>query len=512
MRVPGMLLKKLYTFGSLQNSNGGARFSLKNRLTDAELTGILSVKIDREPLDLDSIRLRFDGTSYPAPAISSENPLPFPLRKTVQVMTGGTKLDKGSHTIELTFRARPFGKLNLKVEDAISADGKAERRIPRDEGDDYAEAIVERRQALAERFSGASFRHIKHYSFEPSAAEGNIEHFTGVAQIPLGVAGPLRVEGEHAQGEFLIPLATTEGTLVASYNRGMKVLNLSGGVTSTVVKDAMQRAPVFVFESARAGRDFAAWVEEHLEAIRREAEATSRIARLKSIEPFLTNKFVYLRFNYTTGDAAGQNMVGRATFEACRWILGRYEGIEEFYLESNFATDKKSSYVNTLRTRGKRVTAEAVVEREVLRRHMRVEPERLAHHWKVATVGAFFSGATSNGAHPPNALTALFIATGQDVANIAEASAGLLYSELTPEGDLYTSLTIPSLIVATHGGGTGLPTQRECLEMMGCYGPGKVRKFAEIVAGAVLAGELSLGAAISSQDWVASHERLGRNR
>ena len=165
-----------------------------------------------------------------------------------------------------------------------------------------------------------------------------------------------------------------------------------------------------------------------------------------------------------------------------------------------------------MRTRGKRVTAEATIKREVLQQVLRVEPESLHYHWGVANVGAILSGANNNGLHSPNAITAMFIATGQDVANVAEGSAGIVYTELTPSQDLYLSITIPSLIVATHGGGTGLPTQRECLEVLGCFGKGKVNKLAEIVAGVVLAGEISLAAAISSLEWVSSHEEYGRNR
>ena len=205
-------------------------------------------------------------------------------------------------------------------------------------------------------------------------------------------------------------------------------------------------------------------------------------------------------------------MVGRATFAASSWILEHYGDVDAFYLESNLATDKKASQVNIMRTRGKRVIAEATVPRELLVEQMRVEPEALFQHYNISNVGAFLSGANNNGAHSPNAITALFIATGQDVANVAESSAGIVFTEVTAKGDLYMSLTIPSLIVATYGGGTGMPTQHECLEIMGCVGRGKVRKFAEIVAGVALAGEISLGAAISSMDWVSSHEKYGRNR
>jgi hydroxymethylglutaryl-CoA reductase (NADPH) len=402
----------------------------------------------------------------------------------------------------------------VEVEDSIVNQPANRTRIPRQDTDDYAEAAIKERQRFAEQYTGQEFEHLKNYSFDPHMLQGNCEHFVGVAQIPVGLAGPLTVHGEHAQGDFLIPMATTEGTLVASYNRGMQVLNLCGGVKCTVIGDAMQRAPVFVFDDARGARDFAKWVEAEIDSIRQEAESTSRVAKLQYIDTYLATKFAYLRFNYSTGDAAGQNMVGRATFAACSWILDHYKGpaIRHFYLESNFATDKKASQINVMRTRGKRVVAEAVVKRDILQQRMRVTPEQLAYHGQVSNVGAFISGANNNGAHSANGITALFIATGQDVANVSESSAGVLYTEVTKEGDLYMNITIPSLIVATHGGGTGLATQNECLRMLGCVGRGTVNKFAEIVAGVVLAGELSLGAAISSSDWVSSHEQYGRNR
>ena len=511
--IPSMLLKQLYTFGSLRNTADGVQFAIKNRLSDAELIELQSVTIDGRPIPLDKLTLDLGEGAPVAPAeISASQPIAFPLRKTLLVRAAIDPLPHGMHTVGLAFKTRPFGGLKFEVEDAIAEPSVAMVRVPRDQADDYGEAIIRRRQAFAEQFTGAKLEHVARYSFDPHMTQGNCEHFTGVAQVPIGLAGPIHVDGEHAQGEFLIPLATTEGTLVASYNRGIKVVNLSGGVKCTVVGDAMQRAPAFVFDDARAGREFVRWVEAQMPKIREEAEATSRVAKLQYIDPYLANKFVYLRFNYSTGDAAGQNMVGRATFAACSWILDNYPGVRHFYLESNFATDKKASQVNIMRTRGKRVTAELVVKRSVLVEHMRVEPESLAYHYGVASVGGFLSGVNNNGLHSANGITAMFIATGQDVANVAESSAGILYAELTPEKDLYLSLTIPSLIVATYGGGTGLATQRECLELLGCSGRGKVQKLAEIVAGVALAGEISLAAAISSSDWVSSHEQYGRNR
>ena len=410
------------------------------------------------------------------------------------------------------FTADPFGKLKMKVDGAIAKERAPVTKIPRSREDDYSPEIIAERQRFVEEYTGVEFEHIKRYSYDAHITAGNIENFTGVAQVPIGFAGPLTIHGEHAQGEFIVPMATAEGTLVASYNRGMKVINMSGGVKVTVSEDAMQRAPVFVFDDARAARDFVDWVQQNFDQIAEHAEATSSVAKLQYIDPYLAGKFAYLRFNFATGDAAGQNMVGRATFAASGWILDNYEGIRHFYLESNLATDKKASQVNLMKTRGKRVIAECTLKHDVLVEVMRVEPETLFYHYTVSNVGAILSGANNNGAHSANGITAMFIATGQDVANVAESSAGILYTELTPEQDLYISITIPSLIVATYGGGTGLATQRECLELLGCYGKGKVRRLAEIIGGVVLAGEVSLASAISSSDWVSSHEQYGRNR
>ena len=511
--IPNVLLKKLYTTGSLRNANGGVQFVLKNRLKDAELVAIRGIAINGNPLELGDVRLEVAGGPALTPGqLGDAHPLPFPLSCAMTVQTSAPPLSQGKHRIELCFEARPFGTLRFSVEDSIAAAAEASGGLPRDERDDYNSEIIGRRRALIERERGVQLKHLVHYSFDPHLLRGNCENFVGVAQVPIGFAGPLRVCGEYADGYFPIPIATTEGTLIASYNRGIKVLNLSGGVRTAVVADAMQRAPAFVLRDARVAREFMQWVEENTPQIRAEAEATSSVARLQYIDSYVASKFVYLRFNFSTGDAAGQNMVGRATAAACLWILEHFEGIEDFFLESNFATDKKASFINTIRTRGKRVTAEATVPRDVLKQHLRTDAERVVRHSVVANVGAFLSGANNNGVQSANLIAGVFIATGQDVANVAESSAGIAFAEVTSEGDLYVSLTIPSLIVGTHGGGTGLPTQRECLEVLGCFGQGKVNKLAEIIAGAALAGEISLAGAISSSEWVSSHEKFGRNR
>ncbi|HWI44352.1 MAG TPA: hydroxymethylglutaryl-CoA reductase [Nocardioides sp.] len=385
-------------------------------------------------------------------------------------------------------------------------------RIPRDREDDYGPQIIEQRQAFARERTGSVLEHVSRYSLDPGTLPGNIESFLGVAQVPIGLAGPLLVNGEHAQGEFYVPLATTEGTLVASYNRGMKLCRDAGGITTTVLDDKMQRAPVFSFESAREARDFAEWLDQHFEEIAAAAQETTTSGRLVEIQRFSVSKLLYTRFNYTTGDAAGQNMTGKATFAACAWIKQHYPGELHFLLEGQFATDKKTSVVNMLHTRGKRVVAEITLPAKLVEEQMHVSTDKLFSARLKGQLGAIMSVTNNNGNHSANGITAMFIATGQDVANVAESSALYGFSELLPNGDFYASVTLPSLIVATYGGGTGLATQRECLEVLGCYGKGGVRKLAEIVAATVLAGELSLGSAVVAEEWVQAHDDLGRNR
>ena len=388
----------------------------------------------------------------------------------------------------------------------------APAKVPRDPTDDYTSAMAERRREFVRAHTGATLGHVAKYSFDPAMLQGNIENFIGVAQVPIGLAGPLHIDGEHACGDFYVPMATTEGTLVASYNRGMRLLAACGGVKTTVVEQSMQRSPAFLFGDALAAREFGHWVEAHFEAIKAAAEATTHVGRLLNIYQYPVGPMRHLRFNYTTGDAAGQNMTGKATLAACEWIAAHHPGGAKFLLSGNMDTDKKHSQLNMLVTRGKRMVAEAVVRRDALQQIMGVDTREAFALRQVSNAGAFLAGSANNGSHAANGLAALFIACGQDAANVAESHAGVVYNQLLPDGDYYWSITLPALIVGTYGGGTGLATQRECLEMLGCYGSGHGDKFAEICAAVVLAGEISLASAVIHGDWVSSHDRLGRNR
>jgi len=385
-------------------------------------------------------------------------------------------------------------------------------KIPRSKENDYTRDMAELRRRFVTERTRTSLEHVGSYSFDPKVLPGNVENFMGVAQVPIGLAGPLRINGEHAQGDFFVPMATSEGTLVASYNRGMRLLSESGGVKTTVVEQFMQRSPVFILEDALKAREFGDWIKLRFDDIKAVAETTTRSGKLINIGQYSIGPLRNLRFNYTTGDAAGQNMTGKATFAACEWIKKNYPGGANYILSGNMDTDKKHSCANMLLTRGKRVVAECTIKGDLLKSLMGISSKELFWSRQVSNAGAFLAGSANNGAHAANGLTAMFIATGQDVANVSESHAGVTYAQLLDNGDYYWSITLTSLIVATYGGGTGLPTQRECLEMMDCYGKGKADKFAEICAAVVLAGDTSLSSAILADEWVSSHDDMGRNR
>ncbi|MFK7733908.1 MAG: hydroxymethylglutaryl-CoA reductase [Pseudomonadales bacterium] len=391
-------------------------------------------------------------------------------------------------------------------------------KIPRSKENDFSSDIITERQQFLEEKCDVSLNHTRQFSFDPETMDGNCEHLFGVAQVPIGVAGPLLVNGEHAKGEFYVPMATIEGTLIASYNRGMRVIRESGGVTTTIMSESMQRAPMFMFKDARDTRDFCQWLKDNFDTIKAQAESTTSVGKLLEIEQYPVHNMVYTRFDYSTGDAAGQNMTGRATYVACEWIRANYPKLRTYGLSGGLDTEKKTSFVNSLKGRGRKVTAEITVPKEVLKDILRTTPKQLQNGNSINTLAAYMSGASNNAAHPANALAAMYLATGQDIANIGEANQCSVYSYVTRAGDYYYSITLPALIMASYGGGTGLATQRECLELMGCYGKGKAYKLLEIAAATVVAGELSLVSAARTDketgknEWVDAHEKLGRNR
>ncbi|MFY0594668.1 hydroxymethylglutaryl-CoA reductase [Roseivirga sp.] len=511
--IPKSLLKKLYTRGSLTKANEGFTFNIKNRLIDVHFEGLSHLSIEGSEIQKDQIFADLgDGKWLSIEEINKQNGFGLKLGKSFNVLVVSQL--NGAKNLDLSFKfdTKPFGKLSFSITDQVNAH-KEERaiKIPRIHNADYGKEAIKERQEFVQSFSGSNPKNISNPIEDTTVYQGNIEHLTGFAKIPMGIAGPIKVNGEHAQGEYLVPLATTEGTLVASYNKGIKLVNEVGGVNCRVIQDSMQRAPVFIFDTLIKAVDFGKWIKTVSKDLKAQAEIGSNHLKYDSVEVYQAGNNVFLRFNFFTGDAAGQNMVNKATFQICQWILEVYDGVQHFFLESNMASDKKHSFINSLNSRGKRVIAEVTFPEELLVKNFGVDAHQLQRHLGVANLGGMMAGVNNNGLHTANALAAMFIAFGQDVANLAESTAGFLHTEVLADGSLYGTVTLPSLIVGTVGGGTALPTQRDCLEMVGCYGSGKAKKLAEIMAGVVLAGEISLGAAISSLDWVAAHEDLGRN-
>jgi len=377
----------------------------------------------------------------------------------------------------------------------------------------WSKEAQEKRLTWIEKERGISLQHLSGKSQEqdPEILRGNIENYIGMTQVPTGIVGPLLVRGTLAQGDFYIPMATTEGALVASYNRGAKATRLSGGITSVCLTEAVQRAPVFRFNSLPEVGAFAQWVLLHVEDFKKIVSTKSRYAKLEDFRINMEGNQVTLVFEYTTGDAAGQNMVTLCTDAICKYIVAEIPNKPiHWFIESNYSGDKKATAVTFSNVRGKKVTAEALIKKEVVKRVLNSTPADIAQYWQTSSVGAVQSGAIGIQGHYANGLAAIFLACGQDVASVTEAHVGITRMEVNRDEDLYVAVTLPGLIVGTVGGGTRLATQQECLKLMTCQGEGSARKFAELCGATALAGELSIAAALASGDFSRAHKLFGR--
>jgi hydroxymethylglutaryl-CoA reductase (NADPH) len=365
------------------------------------------------------------------------------------------------------------------------------------------------RRAAAEKATGTRLRAVASSVIRPDEARKNIENFIGAAQVPLGLAGPIKVAGEHAKGAFYVPLATTEGALVASVNRGCSIISAAGGARVRILADAMTRGPAFVCRDVGHLVDTRRWVQGHLEDVRKAAEGTTKHGKLLGISPYAVGRTLFLRFHYQTGDAMGMNMATLAT-EAAAKVIEKGTGAKLSALSGNMCTDKKAASINLTEGRGKSVIAEVLLPTKVVKDKLHTTPEEVADvNTRKNLVGSAKAGALGYNAHFANVLAAIFIATGQDAAQVVDGSLGFTTAEADRAG-LYFAVSLPALEVGTVGGGTRFATQQECLHLMGCAGEGKSRKFAEIVASAVLAGELSLIGAIAAGHLGRAHARLGR--
>jgi hydroxymethylglutaryl-CoA reductase (NADPH) len=383
--------------------------------------------------------------------------------------------------------------------------------VPRFIGQGYTQAQVRDRRAWIEQQTGVSLPLVGACTIPAEQMRGNIENPIGSVQMPLGVAGPLLVNGEHAQGTFYVPLATTEGALVRSYERGMVVLTRAGGVTARIYTDQNVVSPTFSFDTVADARRFADELPRHVDALRARAEATTQHGRLLRVEPRPSGRAVIVNFYYHTADAQGMNMIVKATEAAGEWLVA--QGIApRFAVFSGLSSEKRASGFLLTGAKGKTVVAGARIPAGLLQPYMHVTPAQVAATWHDSVIGHLQANAIGFNAHYANGLAAMFIACGQDVANVVNSAVGITDYEVTREGDLYVTVTLPSLTVATVGGGTALGTSPECLRLLGCDGSGGAPKLAEIVASALLGGELSMAAAIASGEFVAAHEAYGRNR
>ncbi|MHA1786457.1 MAG: hydroxymethylglutaryl-CoA reductase (NADPH) [Candidatus Helarchaeota archaeon] len=384
---------------------------------------------------------------------------------------------------------------------------------------------TEIRRKYIENIKNIELKHIGSYSMDMSlTASRNIESPIGCASLPIGIAGPLKVNGEIATDEFLIPLATTEGALVASVSRGCTIITKSGGANVRVIKNLMARAPAMkVLESPyiENAQKLIKWVRDNFDAIKKVFLDVDPFAALEEMQTWIVGRTVFFRFLVFPADAMGMNMITTGSEKACIYISQNCPIKCELVATSgNMCVDKKPSALNYILGRGKTIQAEVVLKRDYIKEVLKTTPEAMVEVvYRKIYLGTGQAAAYGLNAHVANILAALFIATGQDPAQVVEGSMGIVAAELLDDGNLYFSLLLPSLEIGTTGGGTHLPTQKEALEIMECHGfykdkaPGsKSIKFGEIVTCAALAGEISLCAALSAGHLATSHERLGRGK
>jgi hydroxymethylglutaryl-CoA reductase (NADPH) len=382
--------------------------------------------------------------------------------------------------------------------------------------EDYADAdtAAAARRELLRRETDVDLAAIGSFAFDADEVDPNIENLAGGAQLPLGVAGPLAVSGGSAEDEFYLPLATTEGALVASVNRGCSAITAAGGANARVTKTGMTRAPVFRVEDVREGADVAEWVAENVGALREAAESTTSHGELTEVTPYVVGDNVFLRFSYDTKDAMGMNMATIATGAAAD-VVEAETPAELVALSGNLCTDKKPAAIDAVEGRGRTVTADVHIPSEVVEDRFDTTPAAIEEaNTRKNLIGSAKAGSLGFNAHAANVVAAVFLATGQDAAQVVEG-ANCITTVEAREKELYASVNLASLEVGTVGGGTKLPTQREALDVLGVRGGGdpagaNADALAEVIAAGALAGELSLLAALASRHLSSAHEDLGR--
>jgi hydroxymethylglutaryl-CoA reductase (NADPH) len=401
--------------------------------------------------------------------------------------------------------------LDPMVCSVLDAHGYALQLVPRLGPQAYEKSAVTKRREWIESKTQTTLPLVGSYSISSEKMQGKIENVIGAVQVPLGIAGPLLIRGAYAQGTFYVPFATTEGALVRSYERGMVTLTRAGGVTTRVYQDENRVSPAFLFAGIAAAHEFIQSLPQLFPMIKQAAESTTQHGKLLRLECHPVGREVEVTFSYYTADAHGMNMIVKATERACRWIMDNTRALK-FYLFSGLSSEKRGSGALLGGGKGKKVTAGALLSADLLRNYLHTTAAQLVDLWHHTVLGHLQANAIGYNAHYANGLAGLFIACGQDVANVVNSAVGITNFELADDGQAYVSVTLPSLTVATVGGGTGLGTNAECLRILGVDGDGGALKLAEIAAATLLAGEISMAAAIASQEFTQAHDKYGRNR
>lgn len=362
---------------------------------------------------------------------------------------------------------------------------------------------------------GLPYNSFDHESFYRSILGKNCENVIGFIPYPVGVAGPILMDNK----KYHVPMATTEGALVASTNRGCRAITESGGVFTQILNDGMTRAPALRLRSAKEAADVYRWVQqpENLETLRAAFSSTTNYGRLLAIKPTIAGRSIHLRFKCFTGDAMGMNMISKGVLECLDVLEKEFPTIDVLSVSGNTCTDKKPSAMNWIEGRGKSVVAEAVLSSHVVVDVLKCTvPSLVDLNIAKNLMGSTLAGSIGgSNAHAANVVTACFLATGQDPAQNVESSNCMTLMEADEGGSLRVSVTMPCIEVGTVGGGTSLPAQKACLDMLGLAGssgtPGEnAQQLARIIASTVLAGEISLMAALASNHLVSAHMKLNR--
>ncbi|MBP2146946.1 hydroxymethylglutaryl-CoA reductase (NADPH) [Methanofollis sp. W23] len=401
------------------------------------------------------------------------------------------------------------------MEDALARLKKGTLKLYALEKELPPKEAVQVRRTFVEEERGADLAALGSFSIGlDRVVRRNIENMIGAIQVPVGVAGPVQVNGEYARGEYYLPLATTEGALVASANRGASAITKAGGAEVRVVRDGMTRAPVFAARDVVHAKEVADWTTAHIADLAAAAEKTTSRGKLLSVTPYVTGTSVFLRCAYDTKDAMGMNMATIATAAIADLVEAR-TGARLIALSGNMCVDKKPAAINLIEGRGKTVVAGVSLSADLIQRVFKTDAATLVEvNYRKNLIGSARAGALGFNAHAANLVAAMYLACGQDPAHVVEGSSAITTVEATDDG-VYISVTLPAVQVGTVGGGTGIDTQAACLRLLDVAGGGEpegtnAKAFAELVGVGVLAGELSLLGALAAHHLARAHKELGR--